>query len=207
MRSRSSRSGRMVQLWLMSAEESIAKVLQKFSLDGKTCIVTGASRGIGRTMAIALGEAGASVAAIARSEDALEETANVIRSLGQRAISVRCNLRDTGSIAAMVDQVLAEFGQIDVLVNNAGGGDFKPLVEMSDDHLQRIVDLYFNSNSRVCRAVGHHMIERRRGKVINMSSLYGLVGDKNVAAYCASKGAVIQLTRALALEWDEDNIA
>jgi NAD(P)-dependent dehydrogenase (short-subunit alcohol dehydrogenase family) len=191
----------------MSAEESIAKVLQKFSLDGKTCIVTGASRGIGRTMAIALGEAGANVAAIARSEDALEETANVIRSLGQRAISVRCNLRDTGSIAAMVDQVLAEFGQIDVLVNNAGGGDFKPLVEMSDDQWHRIIDLNLSATFRVCRAVGPHMIKRRRGRVINMSSMYGLIGDKNVTAYCASKGAVIQLTRALAVEWAEHNIA
>jgi len=182
-------------------------VLQKFSLEGKTCVVTGASRGLGRTMAIALGEAGANVAAIARSEEALEETANVIRSRGQRAIAVRCNLRDSGSIAAMVDQVLAEFGQIDVLVNNAGGGDFKPLVEMSDDQWHRIIDLNLSATFRVCRAVGPHMIERRRGKVINMSSMYGLVGDKNVAAYCASKGAVIQLTRALALEWAEYNIA
>ena len=183
------------------------EVLQKFRLDGKTCIVTGASRGLGRAMAIALGEAGANVAAIARSENALEETANVIRSLGRRAISVRCNLRDSDSIAAMVNHVLAEFGQIDVLVNNAGGGDFKPLVEMSDDQWHRIIDLNLSATFRVCRAVGPHMIKRRQGKVINMSSMYGLIGEKNVTAYCASKGAVIQFTRALALEWAEHNIA
>jgi 2-dehydro-3-deoxy-D-gluconate 5-dehydrogenase len=183
------------------------EVLQKFRLDGKTCLVTGASRGLGRTMAIALGEAGANVAAIARSEQALEETANVIRSLGRRALSVRCNLRDSNSIAAMVERVLAEFGQIDVLVNNAGGGDFKPLVEMSDDQWHRIIDLNLSATFRVCRAVGPHMIKRQQGKVINMSSMYGLIGEKNVTAYCASKGAVIQLTRALALEWAEHNIA
>lgn len=183
------------------------EVLQKFRLDGKTCIVTGASRGLGRTMAIALGEAGANVVAVARSQDDLQDTANVIKSQGRRAIAVQCNLRKSESIAAMVDQTLAEFGQIDVLVNNAGGGDFKPLVEMSDDQWHRIIDLNLSATFRVCRAVGPHMIKRRRGKVINMSSMYGVIGEKNVTAYCASKGAVIQLTRALALEWAEHNIA
>lgn len=183
------------------------EVLSKFSLDGKNCIVTGASRGLGKTMAIALGQAGANVAAIARSEKAIEETADVIKSFGQRAIAVRCNLRDSQSIDAMVDRVLSEFGKIDVLVNNAGGGDFKPLVEMSDDQWHRIIDLNLSATFRVCRAVGPHMIRRRRGKVINMSSMYGLIGEKNVTGYCASKGAVIQFTRALALEWAEHNIS
>src|SRR5712671_3916607 len=147
------------------------EVLSKFSLDGKNCIVTGASRGLGKTMAIALGQAGANVAAIARSEKAIEETADVIKSFGQRAIAVRCNLRDSQSIDAMVDRVISEFGKIDVLVNNAGGGDFKPLVEMSDDQWHRIIDLNLSATFRVCRAVGPHMIRRRRGKVINMSSM------------------------------------
>jgi len=183
------------------------EVLSKFSLAGKTCIVTGASRGLGKTIAIALGQAGANVAAVARSEQALEETADVIKSFGQCAVAVRCNLRESQSIEAMVDRVLSEFGKIDVLVNNAGGGDFKPLVEMSDDQWHRIIDLNLSATFRVCRAVGPHMIKRRRGKVINMSSMYGLIGEKNVTAYCASKGAVIQFTRALALEWAEHNIA
>ncbi len=210
----------MGQLLLTIAEESIAEqivggtcshqtrmdVLEKFRLDGKTCIVTGASRGLGRTMAIALGEAGANVAAIARSEEALKETANSIKSIGRRAIAVQCNLRHSDSIAAMVDQVLAEFGQIDVVVNNAGGGDFKPLVETSDDQWHRIIDLNLSATFRVCRAVGPHMIKRQCGKIINMSSMYGLIGEKNVTAYCASKGAVIQFTRALALEWAQYNI-
>lgn len=157
-------------------------------------------------MAVALGEAGANVAAVARSQDGLEETVSIIKALGRRAISVPCNLRKSDAIAAMVDQVLAEFGQVDVLVNNAGGGDFKPVVEMSDDQWHRIIDLNLSATFRVCRAVGSHMIQRKRGKVINMSSMYGLIGEKNVTAYCASKGAVIQFTRALALEWAEHNI-
>ncbi|HKZ79867.1 MAG TPA: glucose 1-dehydrogenase [Pyrinomonadaceae bacterium] len=181
-------------------------VLQKFRLDGKVCLVTGASRGLGRAMAVTLAEAGAQVAAVARSEKAIEETAEIIKAHEGRAIAVPCDVHDTKSVTAMVERVLAEFGQIDVLVNNAGGGDMKPIIEMNEDEWLRIVDLNVNSIFRICKAVGPHMIKRRRGKVINMSSMYGLVGEKNVTAYCASKGAIIQLTRALALEWAEYNI-
>jgi len=106
----------------------------------------------------------------------------------------------------MIEDVLNEFGRIDVVINNAGGGDMKPIVEMSEDEWLRIVDLNVNALFRICKAVGPHMIERRQGKIINMSSMYGLVGEKNVTAYCASKGAIIQFTRALALEWAEHNI-
>jgi NAD(P)-dependent dehydrogenase (short-subunit alcohol dehydrogenase family) len=182
------------------------EVLGKPGLDGKVCLVTGASRGLGRAIALALGDAGADVAAIARSQQAIEETADTIKAKGRRALAVPCDVHDTESVVAMVDRVLGEFGQIDVLVNNAGGGDMKPLIEMSEDEWIRIVDLNVNAIFRICKSVGPHMIKKRRGKVINMSSMYGLVGEKNVTAYCASKGAIIQLTRALALEWAEYNI-
>lgn len=181
-------------------------VLNKFRLDGKVCIVTGASRGLGRAMALALAEAGANVAAVARSEKAIEETAEAIRALERKALAVPCDVHDTKSVNAMVERVLGEFGQLDVVVNNAGGGDMKPIIEMTEDEWMRTVDLNVNAMFRICKAVGPHMIKRRQGKIINMSSMYGLVGEKNVTAYCASKGAIIQLTRALALEWAEHNI-
>jgi len=182
------------------------EIFDKLKLDGKVCMVTGASRGLGRAMAVALAQAGADIVVTARSEGALEETATQIRKYARRALSVPCDVHDTGSVAAMVDRSIAEFGQIDVLVNNAGGGDIKPIMEMREKEWLRISDLNVNSMFRTCKAVGPHMIERRRGKVINMSSMYGLVGEKNITAYCASKGAIIQFTRALAIEWAEHNI-
>ena len=181
-------------------------VLDKFRLKGKVCLVTGASRGLGRGIATALAEAGADVAAVARSRQALEETAHAIRQQNRKALAIACDVHDSQSVNQMVDDVLNEFGRIDVVINNAGGGDMKPIVEMSEDEWLGIVDLNLNALFRVCKAVGPHMIERRQGKIINMSSMYGLIGERNVTAYCASKGAIIQFTRALALEWAEHNI-
>jgi NAD(P)-dependent dehydrogenase (short-subunit alcohol dehydrogenase family) len=181
-------------------------VLQKFRLDGKVCLVTGASRGLGRAMALALAEAGADVAAVARSEKAIEETAAAIKTLERRALAVPCDVHETKSVNAMIDRVVTEFGRLDVVINNAGGGDLKPIIDMTEEEWLRTVDLNVNAMFRICKAVGPHMIKQRSGKIINMSSMYGLVGEKNVVAYCASKGAILQLTRALALEWAEHNI-
>jgi NAD(P)-dependent dehydrogenase (short-subunit alcohol dehydrogenase family) len=178
----------------------------KSQLDGRVCLVTGASRGLGRAMSIAFAQAGADVVVTARSADALKEVAAEIESLGSKSLAVPCDIHNETSVSEMVNEAIARFGKIDVLVNNAGGGDMKPLVEMSEREWSRTIDLNLTSLFRMCKAVGPHMIERRSGKVINMSSMYGLVGEKKVTAYCAAKGAIIQFTRALALEWAEHNI-
>jgi NAD(P)-dependent dehydrogenase (short-subunit alcohol dehydrogenase family) len=175
-------------------------------IKGKVCIVTGASRGLGRAIAIALAEAGGDVAAVARSEKSINETADMVKRHGRRALAVPCDVHDSTSITAMVERVLTEFGHIDVLINNAGGGDLKPLIDTSEEQWLRILDLNVNATFRMCKAVGPHMIKRHQGRIINMSSMYGVVGERNLTAYCASKGAIIQLTRALALEWAEHNI-
>lgn len=178
----------------------------KAALDGQVCMVTGASRGLGRAIAIALAEAGADVVVTARSASALKGTAATIEGYGRKSLAIPCDIHDEKSVTEMVSDAIARFGKMDVLVNNAGGGDMKPLVEMTESEWLRTIDLNLNSLFRMCKAVGPHMIERRAGKVINMSSMYGLVGEKKVTAYCAAKGAIIQFTRALALEWAEYNI-
>lgn len=175
-------------------------------LDGKVCIVTGASRGLGRAIAISLAQAGADVAALARSEAAIEETAATVRETGRKGLPVVCDVGNSASVQNAVDRVLSEFGRIDVLVNNAGGGDMRPLVETDEAEWLRIIDLNVNSTYRMCKAVAPQMIRQGSGRVINMSSTYGLIGVKNVVAYCASKGAIIQMTRALAAEWAEYKI-
>jgi 2-deoxy-D-gluconate 3-dehydrogenase len=183
-----------------------ATVLDRFKLNGQVCLVTGASRGLGRAIALALAEAGADVVVTARSQTALEETADMVEKAGRRALALPCDVRNNESVTATVHRALAEFGRIDVLVNNAGGGEFKPLLEMSEGEWLDWIDLDLHSVFRMCRAVGPGMVDRRRGNVINMASMYGLTGERAATAYCASKGGVIQFTRALALEWAEYNI-
>lgn len=184
----------------------MADTPDKAALNGRVCLVTGASRGLGRAIALALAEAGADVVVTARSASALKETAATIERYGRKSLAIPCDIHDEKSVAEMVRDAIDRFGRIDVLVNNAGGGDMKPLVDMTEWEWLRTIDLNLNSLFRMCKAVGPHMMERRAGKVINMSSMYGLVGEKKVTAYCAAKGAIIQFTRALALEWAEYNI-
>jgi NAD(P)-dependent dehydrogenase (short-subunit alcohol dehydrogenase family) len=181
-------------------------ILDSFKLNDQVGLVTGASRGLGRAIAVALAQAGADVVVTARDQAALEETAAMIQQQGRRALVVPCDVRNSDAVAAVVHRALETFGRIDVLVNNAGGGEFKPLLEVSEEEWCNWIDLDLHSVFRMCKAVGPGMIARRRGKIINMASVYGLDGQRGATAYCASKGGVIQLTRALALEWAEHNI-
>jgi NAD(P)-dependent dehydrogenase (short-subunit alcohol dehydrogenase family) len=181
-------------------------IFNNFRLNGKVCLVTGASRGLGRAMAVALAQAGADLALTARDEVALDETAAMIKELGRAALVLPCDLQESGSVTSIVDRVMEGFGKIDVLINNAGGGKHKALLETSEEEWSSVFDTNINSMFRMCRSVGPHMIRQNRGKIINMASMYGTVGVKNMTAYCASKGAIIQFTRALALEWAEYNI-
>src|SRR5438477_5571457 len=112
----------------------------KLRIEGKVCIVTGASRGLGRAIAVALAEAGGDVAAVARSEKSIQETADMVKRHGRRALAVPCDLHDSSSVTGMVERVLVEFGQVDVLINNAGGGDLKPLIDMSEEQWLRMLD-------------------------------------------------------------------
>jgi NAD(P)-dependent dehydrogenase (short-subunit alcohol dehydrogenase family) len=193
--------------------------LSEFSLVGKSVVVTGAGKGIGRSIALVLAEAGADVAIAARTESDLTGVAEEIRGLGRRALVVPTDVSDSAQVDALVQSALDEFGQIDVLVNNAGynlrlplvppPGGVSPLLRVSrevdhpitDNEWGELMATNVNGVMYGCRAVAPHMLKRGSGKIINVSSVQGKRAMPNTIAYSVSKAAVNMLTRVLALEW------
>jgi 2-deoxy-D-gluconate 3-dehydrogenase len=172
-----------------------------FSLAGKIALVTGASYGIGEGLSRALALQGAEVAVAARSREPLEALAAEIGGL-----AVPFDLADVGSIRAGVDRVVERFGRIDVLVNNAGLGDNQSALSVSEADWDRMMAVNAKGLFFACQAAARHMLPRGFGRIVNISSQAGLVGIRGHAVYCASKGAVNQLTKVLALEWSPEGI-
>jgi 2-deoxy-D-gluconate 3-dehydrogenase len=171
-----------------------------FRLDGQKALVTGASRGIGAAIALALAEAGADVACHGNSH-APGETADKVRALGRQALAVQADLSQRDSAKTLVGEVLGKFERIDILVNNAGTIRRAPAVDFSEADWDAVIDVNLNSLFRLCQLAGRGMLERGRGKIVNIASLLSFQGGITVPAYAASKGAVGQLTKALANEW------
>jgi NAD(P)-dependent dehydrogenase (short-subunit alcohol dehydrogenase family) len=173
-----------------------------FSLTGKTALVTGASRGIGREIALAYADAGADVAVLARSAEPLNELASEIRDRGRAATALSCDVSEPTQITSAVDQALERLGEIDILVNNAGGPLFNaPFLEIRPEGWRRALELNLLSVVGFCQAVGAHMVARSTGSVINIDSIGAAHPAPLVSPYCAAKAAVVSLTRALAQEW------
>ncbi len=181
-------------------------VFDQLRLNGRVALVTGASRGLGRAMALALAEAGADLGLLARSRDDLEETAAAARSLGRTAVVRPVDVASPVEAERAVEDVTGVFGRIDVLVNNSGIAVVKPLVETTLEDWRAVLDTNLTAAFALCRAVGRGMIARRRGKVINVASVLGARGLPGYTAYSASKGGLIALTRTLAVEWARHNI-
>jgi 2-deoxy-D-gluconate 3-dehydrogenase len=181
-------------------------VLDRFRLDGRVALVTGASRGLGRAMALALAEAGADLALVARSREALEETASAVAALGRRALALPADVVVPDEVEAAVARAADTLGGVDVLVNNSGVAVVRTLVDMTPTEWRRVLDTNLTGAFNCCRAVGPGMIARRRGKVVNVASILGARGLSGYAAYSASKGGLLALTRALAVEWARHNI-
>lgn len=177
-------------------------VLERFRMDGRICLVTGASRGLGRAMAEALAEAGASIVAVSRNPEQVQAVAAEIeKTHGRPCRGYACDVSDEDQVRVLVTRVIADFGRIDVLVNNAGINIRKPIEEMTLEEFRRVQDTNVTGVWLMCREVGPHMKRQRYGRVINVGSMFSLVSMADRSAYSASKGAVLQLTRTLALEW------
>jgi NAD(P)-dependent dehydrogenase (short-subunit alcohol dehydrogenase family) len=173
----------------------------------RTVLVTGASRGIGRSIALRFAEEGARVGLVARSETELLATASLAEQAGARAIAIPTDIRDRAGAAAAVAKVEAELGPIDVLVNNAGVFLWRPFLELSPEEWDLVVSTNLTGAANFCRAVLPGMVERRRGRIVNVSSIHGMRGEANLAAHSAAKFGLIGLTQSLAREFRGDNIA
>lgn len=172
-----------------------------FSLEGQVALVTGASRGIGKGIAVGLARAGAHLALVARSESTLIEAQQEIQEIGVQAEAFPCNLNQTDGISNLVAAVTAAYGQIDILVNNAGTTHRDNAIDFPEERWDDVVRVNLKSVWMLCQQVGRGMIERGSGKIINIASLLSFSGGIRTLAYAASKGGVAQLTKGLANEW------
>jgi NAD(P)-dependent dehydrogenase (short-subunit alcohol dehydrogenase family) len=177
-----------------------------FDLTGKTALVTGASRGLGRHFAIELARAGADVAITSRTLSSLEDTAAEIVQLGHRALPVALNVRDHNSITSAVDLVHAQFGSISILVNNAGCNIRKPALEVSWDDWNTILETNLRGAFFVAQAVARHMTAAGSGRIINIGSVTCVAGYAGLGPYGASRGGIKQLTMSLAADWGPSGV-
>jgi 2-deoxy-D-gluconate 3-dehydrogenase len=180
-------------------------ILDQFRLDGKLALVTGSASGLGAAIAIALAEAGASVACHGNRRPA-DKTSEKVRSLERESRSFAADLCTPGGADSLYESVLAAMGAPDILVNNAGTIYREAAEDYDGQAWMNVLQVNLNSVFRLCQLAGRRMLERRQGKVINIASLLSFQGGIRVPAYAASKGGVAQLTKALANEWAARNV-
>ena len=177
------------------------------SLEGKVALITGGSRGIGKAIALAFADAGADIAISSRKQAALDEVAAEIRGMGRRALAVAAHNREPEDLRQLVEKVKAEFGRIDILVNNAATN---PVMATLLDTDEKIFDTIMNTNLKgyflLSQMAAKLMVEQGGGNILNISSIGGVTPDKGLGVYCISKAAINMLTRAMALELGEYNI-
>jgi NAD(P)-dependent dehydrogenase (short-subunit alcohol dehydrogenase family) len=189
----------------------MATVQELMSLTGRVSVVTGGATGIGLRMALGLAEAGSHVVIASRKLDACERAVREIEeSAGVPGLAIACDVTRADQVAAMKDAVMARFGRVDVLVNNAGRAWVAPPEDMPLERWQQVFDLNITGPFLCAQAFGREMIRVRRGKIINIASIAGLVGRNpkayNSIAYGASKGALVNFTRDLAVKWAQHDI-
>ena len=182
--------------------------IKLFDLTGRAAIITGGSKGLGAAMAEGLASAGANVLLVSRNLAEAQAAADEIASgYGVKTVAFQADVSNPEDVDAMVAKAIAEFGQIDILFNNAGINIRGPIDELSYEEFQKVQDINVNGVWFCSRAVAPHMKKQGKGRIINMASTLGLVGLANRTPYATSKGAVVQMTRALGLELANDGIA
>lgn len=177
-----------------------------FDLSGEVAIVTGGAKGLGRGMALGLAEHGAKIAIIDSDHESAKDTIDEIKKMGIEAIHIGSDITNSKQVNEMVQKVLDQYGKIDILVNNAGTVVRKPILETTDEEWDRVLAVNLKGQFICARAVGPHMIEREKGKVINIGSVSSFLGHPGRGAYGASKGGVRILIKVLAVEWGKYNI-
>jgi NAD(P)-dependent dehydrogenase (short-subunit alcohol dehydrogenase family) len=173
-----------------------------FDLTGKTALVTGASRGIGRAIAVAFAGAGADVALVARSADGLAETAEAVTAAGRKAFVIPADVTSYDAVADAVAAAIDQLGYLDIVVNNAGGSNFMvPFRDLRLSGWDKLIQLNLSSAVYVCHAAAGHLLDRGRGSVINVASVAGVAASPTMSPYGAAKAGLISLTKSLAVEW------
>lgn len=180
-------------------QSTVQSTLQS-SLTGKVALVTGGSRGIGRAVALRLAAAKADVAVLATTVDRAEAVAEEVRALGVRALALGADVSDAEQARAAVDRVVAELGSVDILINNAGITRDGLFLRMSDEDVERVLDVNLKGCFNFCRAVARPMTKARWGRIINVTSIVGLMGNAGQANYAAAKAGMVGLTKSLAKE-------
>jgi NAD(P)-dependent dehydrogenase (short-subunit alcohol dehydrogenase family) len=187
-------------------------VLERFSLEGKTAVVTGGGTNLGRAMSCALARAGADIVVAARTKEPLFETVKEVEAIGRRAIAVQTDVTNSSQVEHLIKTAIAEFRAVDILVNNAGVAkgiepsprdpvpkEPPPIWEFTDDMWHQAIDVNLTGAFYCSRAVARHMVDRKTGKIINIASVAGLRAARSLYTYCSSKGGVIMLSKTLAV--------
>lgn len=173
---------------------------------GKVAVVIGGTSGIGRALSIGLAESGADVVASARRAEQVESTAAEIEAKGVRTLRVASDVADRASLANLLEKTVAAFDKVDILINCAGRIKRAPTLTFPEEDWQGILDTNLTGTLRACQIFGEHMLGRGYGRIINIASLNSYVALNQVAAYAASKAAVVSLTRSLAVEWSSQGV-
>lgn len=187
-------------------DETSPSIAQLFDLTDRVALVTGGASGLGRAIGLGLARFGADVAVIDIDSGRAEAVADEIRQIGRRAETLAIDVTDWDQVQEMARQVQQRFGRIDICVNSAGSNIRKPILEMTPAEWRKIIELNLAGTWLTAKAVGAIMVAQRRGKMINLASIYGHVAIEGQSAYAPSKGGVVQLTRVLAVEWAPYNV-